>query len=390
MPYYKEKLLSAWGGDQNFDVGNLPPDLDAEVQRRLKHTRFGQMAENPGKYHRNQVRPRTKLEINGSPKPAIGPDGLSLYANVKIIYGQRGIIDFDFQQYNKTSCSGLEGDIQHSFLNSLLQLFKYTPSIRNAALEHVAGNCLAPECLLCELGFLLDNLEKAGGINCQATNFLNTYGSLNLVKDFGGKNIDMKIAQAANALLPRLAQESDRMHDSLAQVLTVNAHLDMHCMKCGTQSHRLESSYLLSLVYSDQINQGRRQTPTLKFSDVLSQSFLAASQSKGWCNYCKGYPPLSQQRLFGELPPVLIVNALPDRDHQICAARWAIPGWLPESVGLFLHQTGHVTCAEENLEQMEGRLSIYDLVGVVAQIHSARDRKSHLVSLIDGEYLRLS
>ena len=86
------------------------------------------------------------------------------------------------RSHNKTQFSGLESDIQHSFLNPLLQLFKYTPCVRNAALAHVAGNCLASDCLLCELGFLFDNLEKAKGINCQATNFLNTYRSLDLCK----------------------------------------------------------------------------------------------------------------------------------------------------------------------------------------------------------------
>lgn len=84
------------------------------------------------------------------------------------------------RSHNKTQFSGLESDIQHSFLNPLLQLLKYTPCVRNGALAHVAGNCLASDCLLCELGFLFDNLEKAKGTNCQATNFLNTYNSLAL------------------------------------------------------------------------------------------------------------------------------------------------------------------------------------------------------------------
>jgi hypothetical protein len=32
--------------------------------------------------------------------------------------------------------------------------------------------------MFCELGFLIDMLEKAVGQNCQATNFLKTFGSL--------------------------------------------------------------------------------------------------------------------------------------------------------------------------------------------------------------------
>ena len=84
------------------------------------------------------------------------------------------------RMYNKTGYSGLETDIEDSYLNPLLQLLKYTSFVRNLALAHVGGSCLAPDCLLCEMGFLFDMLEKAGGVTCRATNLLKTYGSLHL------------------------------------------------------------------------------------------------------------------------------------------------------------------------------------------------------------------
>ena len=84
--------------------------------------------------------------------------------------------------YNKTAYSGLETDIEGSYLNPLLQLLKFTTLIRNMALSHVGGSCLYPECLLCELGFLFDMLEKAEGIICQAKNFLKTYNYLHICK----------------------------------------------------------------------------------------------------------------------------------------------------------------------------------------------------------------
>ena len=66
-------------------------------------------------------------------------------------------------------------------MNPLLQIFKFTPLIRNLALHHVAGSCVQEVCLLCEMGFLFDMLEKAGdngGKVCRATNFLKAYSSL--------------------------------------------------------------------------------------------------------------------------------------------------------------------------------------------------------------------
>ena len=50
--------------------------------------------------------------------------------------------------------------------------------MRNLALYHAASSCLYQGCMLCEMGFLFDMLEKANGQNCQATNLLKTFGSI--------------------------------------------------------------------------------------------------------------------------------------------------------------------------------------------------------------------
>ena len=80
--------------------------------------------------------------------------------------------------FNKTQYAGLETHIANSYTNPLLQLFKFTPLVRNLALSHAAGACLVETCLLCELGFLFDMLEKAEGQSCQATNFLKTLSNI--------------------------------------------------------------------------------------------------------------------------------------------------------------------------------------------------------------------
>lgn len=57
-------------------------------------------------------------------------------------------------------------------------MLKFTPLIRNLAMHHVASGCLSDMCLLCEMGFLFDMLEKAAGQSCQATNLYKTLGGL--------------------------------------------------------------------------------------------------------------------------------------------------------------------------------------------------------------------
>ena len=76
--------------------------------------------------------------------------------------------------YNKTRYSGLEIHISNSYANPLLQILHFTPLIRNLALQHAATACVSEICLLCELGFLFDMLQKADGSICQATNLLKT------------------------------------------------------------------------------------------------------------------------------------------------------------------------------------------------------------------------
>lgn len=53
----------------------------------------------------------------------------------------------------------------------------FTPMVRNLALQHAATACVGEICLLCELGFLFDMLQKADGSICQATNLLRTLSS---------------------------------------------------------------------------------------------------------------------------------------------------------------------------------------------------------------------
>lgn len=74
--------------------------------------------------------------------------------------------------FNNTPYPGLENNITNSYANSLLQVMHYTPLLRNMALQHAATACLADPCLLCELGYVFDMLQKGEGPSCHATNML--------------------------------------------------------------------------------------------------------------------------------------------------------------------------------------------------------------------------
>lgn len=81
-----------------------------------------------------------------------------------------------YRHFNTTQYSGLQNHIVNSYVNALLQIMHFTPAIRNVALQHAATGCIDEWCLLCELGFLFDMLDKGEGAPCHASNLLKIFG----------------------------------------------------------------------------------------------------------------------------------------------------------------------------------------------------------------------
>ena len=57
MPFYRERLLSAWGNERYFEVGKPPTLIDPEILKSLRPNAggIGQIAPNPRKSFRNQA-----------------------------------------------------------------------------------------------------------------------------------------------------------------------------------------------------------------------------------------------------------------------------------------------------------------------------------------------
>lgn len=132
MPYYHERLLSAWPSHLVFDVGRPPPTIDPSIIPYLRPAELGHYAANPKKGRRYQVEdtrqaifsepallapkflsekaresPRVKsdgsvAEVSDALAAAkIGGEGeedpLLKYSNVEIKYSKFGVDDFDFR-----------------------------------------------------------------------------------------------------------------------------------------------------------------------------------------------------------------------------------------------------------------------------------------------------
>jgi PAB-dependent poly(A)-specific ribonuclease subunit 2 len=458
MPYYHERLHSAWPSHLIFEVGSPPAQLDQSLLPYLRPSEVGHHAPNPRKNRRNQVEntralanaepaliapkflsekardhSKSKLEssvidaaealaganINGESDD----DPLLKYSNVEIKYSRFGVDDFDFRYvvillmttflrisireyldmfadiayrfYNKTTFSGLETHIANSFTNSLLQLFKFIPLFRNLSLTHAAGSCIFEHCLLCELGYLFDMLEKANGQNCQATNLLKTFSSFREASNLGlleenltNKSLSTAIQAVNRFFLTQIAHDFRMVQPSSEELdlrLSTVASETIRCMFCQQETVRPGNSLANELLYPNMDPKNARRNPAYRFSSILRASIERETQNRGWCNYCRRYQQVMMRKTVHRMPLILMLNAA--LTNPICRRLWAIPGWLPDSVGVLI-DNGQVACFEGDelrlrIQSNAPGLVVYDLVGLVSEIDIPEHQKPHLVSFVN-------
>ena len=132
MPYYHERLFSAWPSHMVFEVGSPPAPIDPSIIPYLRPAEVGHYAPNPGKTRRNQVentralataepaliapkflsekareqnRARSEGSVEDTAEALAGAkingqtddDPLLKYSNVEIKYSRFGVDDFDFR-----------------------------------------------------------------------------------------------------------------------------------------------------------------------------------------------------------------------------------------------------------------------------------------------------
>lgn len=436
MPYYHDRLLSAWPSHLVFDVGAPPPPpLEPAMMPDLQAADIGLYYENrnPKGLHRYQVEDTRALYSTGSiaaPKflserakqsssKAVSGSRLSdavealagitlngkaqtdeermlKYSNVEIKYSRFGVDDFDFKYYNKTPFSGLETHIANSFINSLLQLYKFIPRIRNLALHHTATRCVSENCLMCEFGFLFDMLEKASGQNCQATNLLRAFGAnreaaaLGLFEELSlasGVPLAQNIQSVNRFFLKHLATDwraFSGTNDAVDEVLATSAFEVIRCMYCGNETNRPGIAYVHDLVYPQLDPKHGMHNAIFMFSSILKATIERESKNRGWCNKCRRYQQLAIRKIIQHLPVVLMLNAA--LTNSAMRVLWEKPGWLPQKVGIVISNR-QVFCLEgKDLErelQRNPTIAVYELVGFVAGVDVNEWHQPHLVSMVN-------
>jgi len=436
MPYYRDMLLSVWSSSMVHEVGAPPhkidPTLLASMQKFQTGMMTGEVGPNPKKTRRYQKEDTRTLQK--SRRPLAPPKFLSekprdevpeqegqrrmsedvaktfaeltvgnstssnvpvWYQAVEIKYSKFGIEDFDFGYYNYTKYSGLETHIVNSYANALLQLYRFTPVVRNLALLHTARDCGYDNCMLCELGFLIDMLEKAKGKSCQASNFLKTLSKLSSASALAvleEHTINTPLAvmiQNLNRFLLNTMEENNRLisdnPEQMQFALGTTGYALSQCGHCNYEASQPKISYCHDLVYPPKLPKQSPRPMRQYFSQVLKASIERCDMQRGWCSRCQGYKPITSRRVIRSVPAVLTLNTA---IHTAEAKQlWAAPGFLPKEVGIIV-KDGLLYCYEgqdlrTHLQRRAFDITVYELVGSVADITLGDSKKSHIVSTID-------
>jgi len=162
--------------------------------------------------------------------------------------------------YNSTSYSGLETHIANSYANPLLQLLRFTPLVRNLALSHTASACISESCMLCELGYLFDMLEKSKGSVCQATNMLRAISnhpaaqaSGLLDEDPRGLTGTLVLQRLSRFLAERIVHDASSFPQQFArpfsQIVSMDMTMNQMCTNCRNGSETTRTSHVFDLQY---------------------------------------------------------------------------------------------------------------------------------------------
>lgn len=306
MPYYSQKLFSAWHNVVFRSPGTIPMPIDAMMASSNKRTvsKAGSTVDGRNRtlihYDKNKYGPRNTLQpyvclkdvrkriASGSIpddvlryKPVKEGGVPPAYGKLQLSHGRYGSDSFDFQAFNKTPYSTLDTDGDNTYTNAILQLYRFVPEVFNFVVGCLKDEHFESDSLLTELGFLYDMIDRSKGTVCRSTNFQTALNSNQEAKQLGLTDTityDMQVFEQLT-----LAEEknaSDRVQRSMGQKF--NEFLLTHLIQ--EETHRGSNSGVLKELFgfrldsivrssSQQYEKSSTTIPTLTVLSPLRNGF---------------------------------------------------------------------------------------------------------------------
>ncbi|CCE82490.1 Piso0_002217 [Millerozyma farinosa CBS 7064] len=416
MPYFKDLLLSNYGHDHYFtkELSKVPNSIDIDLLEA-----YGTLSYFPydsAKYgHRNIYEGYKSVKDNFDSKQNLIPKFISektgdehisygdneafnyksedssipnCYSNLKIHYSRFGVDDFDFSFYNRTKYSGLENHLDNSYVNPLIQIYKYCSIFQNFVIKQSLKEWLPTDLdtvvnkgnesgssLVTELGYLFDMMDKSVGKNCIITNFskvlstkqeANKQGLINEDECKSLNALDLRniIIKLNRYLLDCCDSElREQYSTSLDNIMRCIYSIETRSNGCGIADRSYASSLYIDLTeipYNRaKINGFNRSLTIVDSIEHSMQQFKTIP-----CQYCdKNYKHLLEiRRTLVKYPPILSINiSLSVQDTTFIKEQ---NGWLSKEFFL-LSENGRsfITAKEEN------GFNKYELFGYVCEIN---------------------
>lgn len=170
-----------------------PKPIDPTILNTMKTQGTISYAPNPRTTRRNQIpyvmdndsSTNDDAEVTSSTSISVKSSSATSvpkhYQKIEIKY--KGLMEFDFAEFNQTEYSGLEAVLPNAYCNAMLQILFHFSPLKKSLLAHT---CSKEFCLSCELGFLFHMLSNNKSKHpCQASNFLRSFRTVPEVAALG-------------------------------------------------------------------------------------------------------------------------------------------------------------------------------------------------------------
>ncbi|CAI5756941.1 unnamed protein product [Candida verbasci] len=388
MPYYKELLLSNYPYELKYvkETANLPNQIDMDmIIQYNKHNKIMPFdSKKFSNYFNDEYRslkeskdlqvPKfisEKNEDDGGENEELPDDSIfefksdeskvpKCYSRLQIQYSKFGVKDFDFSYYNKSNGQycGLENHTDNSYINSLLQLYRFQPTLYNQITTTLNKEWLPtdfiesqPEgsSILNELAYLFDMMYKAKSNNVKIYNFTQVMNHneevklLNLINvnellNLNSQEVRGLIISFNNFLLNQLSKDFNSQFEesfnstklSYEIVVEGNGHLfdkrygSMFSLELITPPNNMLNKMSV-LVNSNQNNLGTVR----KNINILTYLEFSMNQYKTIpCQQCQQFHNLEIKTSIIELPKVLVLNVnLNNEEFELINnfKKWLVP-----------------------------------------------------------------
>ncbi|CUM65657.1 uncharacterized protein PRCAT00003305001 [Priceomyces carsonii] len=339
------------------------------------------------------------------------------YSKLSIHYSRFGVEDFDFDYYNKSNgmYCGLENHLDNSYINPLIQLYRYNPMFYNLVILKLKNEWLPCDgstimrnpngsSILNELGYLFDMMFKAQGKNVTISNFSETLNTnVSAVQEglidteegrkFNAQQLRLLICKFNAFLMFQLNSDLlGQFNDSsLDNVMGLQYELEVKSSYCHINEKQVGKQFVIDLItppetqivesntgrYSrDRIFNRRRAYSIVDYLDYSLNQVKAVP--------CKAHNfahPLSVESKINSLPPLLSVNVnftKEEFDMVSSYENWLVPSFYAT------RDNGNLSFKQSGPQNSSNSIK-YELQGFVCEInHSAEDSiDSHnLVSFV--------